>query len=89
MFKTIGWVTKQEILQFYYDMFKTVYCIIFRRLGQVQAQLEEPLRDLLSKKQLPFNDSIKFQKEEVENEVLHNVESVLLECEAKHEGEVS
>lgn len=66
-----------------------ICCLIFRRLEQVQAQLEEPLRDLLSKKQLPFNDSIKLQKEEVENEVLHNVESVLLECEAKQDGEVS
>lgn len=88
MFKTIGWVNSKEILQFFMNFLK-LYFIIFRRLDQVQAQLEEPLRDLLSKKQLPFNDSIKLQKEEVDNEVLHNVESVLLECEAKHEGEVS
>ncbi|XP_065372276.1 pachytene checkpoint protein 2 homolog [Calliphora vicina] len=59
------------------------------RLEQVQAQLEEPLKDLLSKKQLPFNDSIKLQKEELENDVLHSVESVLLECESKKEGELT
>ncbi|XP_037822874.1 pachytene checkpoint protein 2 homolog [Lucilia sericata] len=59
------------------------------RLEQVQAVLEEPLKDLLGRKQLPFNDSIKFQKEELENEVLYNVESVLMECESKQEGELS
>ncbi|KAM7360614.1 pachytene checkpoint 2 protein [Cochliomyia hominivorax] len=59
------------------------------RLEQLQAQLEEPLRDLLSKKRLPFNDSIKLPQEEIENELLHNVESIFLECEAKQEGELT
>lgn len=66
-----------------------VFINLYRRLEQVQAQLEEPLKDLLSKKRIPFNDSIKLQSEELENELLHSVESILLECESKKDGEVS
>lgn len=58
-------------------------------MEQLQALIEGPLKNLLSKKQLPFNETIKFQPEEIEDEHLGCVDSVLLECEMKKEGEVS
>lgn len=57
-------------------------------MEQLQALIEGPLKNLLSKKQLPFNETIKFQPEEIEDEHLGCVDSVLLECEMKKEGEV-
>ncbi|TMW51386.1 hypothetical protein DOY81_003510 [Sarcophaga bullata] len=58
-------------------------------LEHVQAQLEEPLKYMLSKKQLPFNEIIKLYEEELENQLLSVVDSVMLECEAKLEDELT
>lgn len=87
VFKTINRVSELEIIKI------KAYCwknyIECRHLEHVQAQLKDPLKDMLSKRQLPFNESIKIYKEELENELLSVVDSVMLECEAKLEDEVS
>ncbi|XP_013111661.2 pachytene checkpoint protein 2 homolog [Stomoxys calcitrans] len=59
-----------------------------KRLEQMQAAIDGPLRDILKVKQLPFNEIIKLPKEEIEDESLQCVESILLECEAKKDGEL-
>ncbi|XP_061399265.1 pachytene checkpoint protein 2 homolog [Musca vetustissima] len=60
-----------------------------KRLEELQSLIEGPLRNLLARKQLPFNEVIKLSPEDLEEEPLKCIESILLECESKKDGELS
>ncbi|XP_075145684.1 pachytene checkpoint 2 protein [Haematobia irritans] len=59
-----------------------------KRLEDMQNLIDGPLREMLKTKQLPFNESIKLVPQEMDDDALMCVDSLLLECEAKKEGEL-